>query len=425
MGKSGWRWSPHILDAIGRSEDKLSPIAGLDAWRGLPTWEDDAAPDKPGSLPVDASEARARLQQLVGLAGEARPEQASYADAASYAFTARERAGAPRIALVEAGTGVGKTLGYLAPASVWAEKNGPGLWISTYTRNLQRQIVQEIARLYPDPAERDEKAVVRKGRENYLCLLNFEEAAKRTALAPGQRAVALGLIARWIAATPDGDISGYGFPAFLGASLPLREITDRRGECVYAACPHYRACFIERAIRRARHAPIVVANHALVIAQAAQDWLSIDETTDAPPERRVRYVFDEGHHLFDAADSGFAAARLRQRDGRSAPLDPRTRRRAPAAARAGLQERLDGPHRGQRGGEHALDEAIAASSALAGEGWLSRLQGGGARGPGEVFLAACLSACARAQRRRRRVLFARSRDARRSATELHRRRARA
>ena len=89
--------------------------------------------------------------------------------------------------MLEAGTGIGKTLGYLAPASLWAEKNGPGLWLSTYTRNLQRQIVQEIARLYPDPAERDEKAVVRKGRENYLCLLNFEDAARRNLLAQGQR----------------------------------------------------------------------------------------------------------------------------------------------------------------------------------------------------------------------------------------------
>ncbi|HVU21939.1 MAG TPA: hypothetical protein VHE09_14495, partial [Rhizomicrobium sp.] len=149
MGRSGWRWAPHILEAIGRTEEKLSPIAGLETWRALPIWEDDAAPDKPGSLPVDPKEARMRLQQLVGLAGETRPEQASYTDAASYAFTERERVGAPRIALVEAGTGVGKTLGYLAPASVWAEKNGPGLWISTYTRNLQRQIMQEIARLYP------------------------------------------------------------------------------------------------------------------------------------------------------------------------------------------------------------------------------------------------------------------------------------
>jgi ATP-dependent DNA helicase DinG len=388
MGKSGWRWSPLILEAIGKSEEKLSPIAGLDAWRGLPSWEDDSAPDKPGSLPVEPDEARARLAMLVGASGETRNEQASYAEAATYAFSARERAGAPRIALVEAGTGVGKTLGYLAPASLWAEKNGPGLWISTYTRNLQRQIVQEIARLYPDPQERNEKAVVRKGRENYLCLLNFEEAAKRTALAPGQRAVALGLIARWISTTPDGDISGYGFPAFLGASLPLREITDRRGECVYAACPHFRTCFIERVVRRARHAPIVVANHALVIAQAAQDWLGGDETTDTPAERRVRYVFDEGHHLFDAADSGFAAlvSGSEMADLRRWIRGPEARARSRTR---GLQERLDSLIEDSEEARSALDEAIAASSVLAGEGWLSRLHGGGARGSGEMFLAAC------------------------------------
>ncbi|HEX4294995.1 MAG TPA: ATP-dependent DNA helicase [Rhizomicrobium sp.] len=387
LGRSGWRWSALILARTGASEEKLSPIAGFEAWRGLPSWEDDPYPDKPGSLPVAPADARARLAELVGLGGETRPEQAAYTEAASYAFSERERPGAPRIALVEAGTGVGKTLGYLAPASLWAEKNGPGLWISTYTRNLQRQIVQEISRLYPDPAERDEKAVVRKGRENYLCLLNFEEAAKRTALAPGQRAVALGLIARWIAVTPDGDISGYGFPAFLGASISLREITDRRGECVYAACPHYRTCFIERAIRRARHAPIVVANHALVIAQAAQDWLSADETTDAPKDARVRYVFDEGHHLFDAADSGFAAlvSGAEMADMRRWIRGPEARARSRTR---GLQERLKDLIEGSEEAQSALDEAISAAGALAGEGWLSRLNGGGPRGPGEVFLAA-------------------------------------
>jgi ATP-dependent DNA helicase DinG len=315
-----------------------------------------------------------------------RPEQAAYSDAASYAFGPREESGAPRIALVEAGTGTGKTLGYLAPASVWAEKNGPGLWISTYTRNLQRQIVQEIAHLYPDPQERAEKAVVRKGRENYLCLLNFEEAAKRTALAPGQRSVALGLIARWAGSDTDGDISGAGFPAFLAASLPLSEITDRRGECIYAACPHYRICFIERAIRRARHAPIVIANHALVIAQAAGDWLATDQTSDTPPERRLRYVFDEGHHLFDAADSGFAAflsgremAELR-RWIRGPEARARTRMR-------GLEERLKDLIADNEEAQHALEDAVDAASALAGEGWMGRVTGAAARGPGEIFLA--------------------------------------
>jgi ATP-dependent DNA helicase DinG len=387
LTRAGWRWGSLIHDAIGQPESQLSPIAGLDAWRSLPQWEDEAPPASPGSLPVDAKETRDRLFELVRDAGEARAEQADYAQEAAYAFGAREHVGAPKIALIEAGTGIGKTLGYLAPASVWAEKNGPGLWISTYTRNLQRQIVQEIARLFPDPTERDEKAVVRKGRENYLCLLNFEEAAKRTALAPGQRAVALGLIARWVAATSDGDLSGAGFPAFLAASLPLREITDRRGECVYAACPHYRICFIERAVRRARTAQIVIANHALVIAQAAGDALGTDETTDTPPERRVRYVFDEGHHLFDAADSGFAAflsgsemADLRRwirgPEGRA-----RTRMR-------GLQERLKDLVEGDQAATAALDEAILNAGALAGEGWTARMNGGGARGPGEMFLAA-------------------------------------
>jgi ATP-dependent DNA helicase DinG len=383
--KAGWRWAAPVLATIGEPSRVLPPLAGFDTWRGLPKWEDEAPPGKAAAQAVTPSEARGRLQRVVG-GREARAEQSDYAEEATYAFAARERAGVPKIALIEAGTGIGKTLAYLAPASLWAEKNGPGLWLSTYTRNLQRQIVQELAHLYPDPAEREDKVVVRKGRENYLCLLNFEEAAKRTALAPGQRAVALGLIARWLSATPDGDLSGAGFPAFLAASYPMGEISDRRGECVYAACPHYRCCFIERVVRRARHAPIVVANHALVIAQAAQDWLGGDQQEDVPAERRVRYVFDEGHHLFDAADSGFSAflsgqemAELRRwirgPEGRA-----RTRMR-------GLEERLKDIVAGDEAAQSALAECIAASGALAGEGWMSRLHGGGMRGPGEIFLA--------------------------------------
>jgi ATP-dependent DNA helicase DinG len=380
LDRAGWRWAPLLKQIVGEVPHG-SPIAGLEVWRGLGPWEDEALPGQPGSQSVTPQEAEARLAKLVP---ELRREQAAFSAAATFAFSPRDVAGAPRVALIEAGTGTGKTLGYLAPASLWAEKNGPGLWISTYTRNLQRQIVQEIARLWPDPAERAEKAVVRKGRENYLCLLNFEEAAKRTALAPSQRSVALGLIARWAASGTDGDISGAGFPAFLAAAMPLSAVTDRRGECIYAACPHYRQCFIEKAVRKARHAQIVVANHALVIAQASQDWLATDETNDAPPERRLRYVFDEGHHLFDAADSGFAAL-LSGRE--MADLrrwvrgpDARTRSRM-----RGLEERLKDLIADDENAQAALEDAVSAAGALAGEGWTQRL--GNPRGPGEVFLA--------------------------------------
>ncbi|HWU26606.1 MAG TPA: helicase C-terminal domain-containing protein [Rhizomicrobium sp.] len=386
LARGGWRWGRLVVDCVGENEKIDSPIAGLDVWRKLPQWEDEAPPGKPSSVPVDIAESRARLEQLIGSAGEIRPEQIAYAEAATYAFAPRERAGAPKVALVEAGTGIGKTLGYLAPASLWAEKNGAGLWLSTYTRNLQRQIVQEIARLYPEPVERDAKAVVRKGRENYLCLLNFEEAAKRTALAPGQRLVALGLIARWIDAGADGDLSGAGFPSFLAASVPLAELTDRRGECVYAACSHYRQCFIEQAIRRSRRAPIVVANHALVISQATRDWTGGETSDEAPPERRVRFVFDEGHHLFDAADSGFCAllSGSEMAELRRWIRGPEGRARSRVR---GLEERAKDLVADDDAAMAALEEAVAAAGALAGEGWMSRVHSALARGAGEAFLA--------------------------------------
>ncbi|HXB52253.1 MAG TPA: hypothetical protein VNU69_05770, partial [Rhizomicrobium sp.] len=113
LARAGWRWGPLLARALG-DVPHGSPIAGLEAWRSLPQWEDEALPGTPGSTPVTIEDARARLRALVE---HPRPEQEAYSDAATYAFGPREESGAPKIALVEAGTGTGKTLGYLAPAS--------------------------------------------------------------------------------------------------------------------------------------------------------------------------------------------------------------------------------------------------------------------------------------------------------------------
>ena len=77
-------------------------------------------------------------------------------------------------------------------------------------------------------------------------------------------------------------------------------LADRRGECIHAACPHYNRCFVEKSIRGAKRADIVVTNHALVMVQAAYGNKDDRRTP-------TRYVFDEGHHAFDAADSAFSA----------------------------------------------------------------------------------------------------------------------
>src|SRR5690606_17603901 len=143
--------------------------------------------------------------------------------------------------------------------------------------------------------------VVRKGRENYLCLLNLEDAIQGGFA--GRAAILAQLVARWAAFTRDGDMIGGDLPGWLGTLYRQRGIaalTDRRGECVYAGCPHYRKCFIERASRASVRADLVIANHALVMVNAARGR---DHAA-----RPTRIVFDEGHHVFDAADSTFAAA---------------------------------------------------------------------------------------------------------------------
>ena len=211
-------------------------------------------PAAPGHDPVAPAAARQRLAHLLGDGAEPRPEQADFASAACAAFDPMEAEESPHVVLAEAGTGVGKTLGYIAPASLWAERNEGTVWLSTFTRNLQRQIDQELDRLYPEPKAKAEKVVLRKGRENYFCLLNMEEAVGRSALVPSER-IALGLMARWAAATRDGDMTGGDLPAWLADLLGYGRtlgLADRRGECIHSACTHYRRCFIEKSQRKAR-----------------------------------------------------------------------------------------------------------------------------------------------------------------------------
>ncbi len=372
MGATGWGWTPYVLAALDRA-DAPPDASALKVWRRLPEWEDAAPLPPPSALPVTEAEARARLAAMLGPDAEQRPGQSDYAGAAAAAFAPRETRGDPNFVLAEAGTGTGKTLGYLAPASVWAQKNHGAVWVSTFTRHLQRQIDAEIARLFPDPIQRRRRVVIRKGRENYLCLLNLEDAV--SAATTGfvqQQTVPLGLIVRWALATDDGDLQGGDLPGWfaeLFGSALVASLADRRGECIHAACTHWRKCFVEHTIRRARTAELVVANHALVMTQAA--WGGLDD--NAVP---TRYVFDEGHHLFDAADSAFSAtlcghetAELRRwllgaEGGRS-----RAR---------GLARRVEELVTKRPELETPLDAALQAARALPAYGWSSRLADEGA-----------------------------------------------
>ena len=393
MTSAGWPWGDAVTAALeaggrtpagsGRADDQ-GPLA---VWTRLKEWQESAPPAAPGHDPVAPGAARKRLAHLLGDGAEPRPEQADYASAACAAFDPMETEEQPHVVLAEAGTGVGKTLGYIAPASLWAERNEGTVWLSTFTRNLQRQIDQELDRLYPEPKAKAEKVVLRKGRENYFCLLNMEEAVGRSALVPAER-IALGLMARWAAATRDGDLTGGDLPAWLADLLGYGRtlgLADRRGECIHGACTHYRRCFIEKSQRKARRADMVIANHALLMVQAARAAFGTGEERGVP----TRYVLDEGHHLFDAADSAFSAhlTGAEARELRRWLLGPETRGRSGAGRARGLSSRIGDLTEGREAAAEALETALTAARALPGNEWHQRLAGGAPHGPCERFLA--------------------------------------
>ncbi|MSO74896.1 MAG: ATP-dependent DNA helicase, partial [Alphaproteobacteria bacterium] len=397
MARGGWLWGLAVHDALaagGREAAQKSDASGgvvgaLAAWQKLTEWQEQAPEPLADHFGVTPPEARTRLAALVGPSAEDRPQQGDYASAVCAGFGPRDAAGEPHVVIAEAGTGVGKTLGYLAPASLWAERNEGTVWLSTYTRNLQRQIDQELDRLYPDPSQKAEAVVVRKGRENYLCLLNYDEAVHRSALLPTDR-IALGLIARWILASRDGDIQGGDFPAWLVDLLGARRtlgLTDRRGECVYSACVHYRTCFVEKNQRRARTAEIVIANHALVMVQAARDAYAGDGDRRLP----TRFVFDEAHHVFDAADSAFSAhlSGSETHELRRWLLGPERARDAGGSSSRGrgLKSRIGDLIADRRGALSCLEDTLKAARALPAEGWLDRIEAGAPQGSAERFLA--------------------------------------
>lgn len=371
-----WPWAGLLAGRIARPQR-------AERWlfTRLPEWEERAEPPQPRQVELGEQDVVARLADLTGAQAEQRPGQRDYAAQAAYAFGPRAATGQPRVLLAQAGTGIGKTLGYLAPASLWSEKAGGTVWVSTYTKALQRQLRQESRRAWPERrADGTRPVVVRKGRENYLCLLNLEDALQGGFA--GRAAILAQLVARWAAYSRDGDMIGGDLPGWLGTLFRQRGIaalTDRRGECVYAGCPHYRKCFIERAARESAGADLVIANHALVMVNAARG-------RDAAA-RPTRLVFDEGHHVFDAADSTFAAALTGAEaiELRRWVIGPERNSRG---RRRGLAARLADVASYDEAGARAIAAARAGAEALPADGWMQRLAEGAPWGPVEELLAA-------------------------------------
>lgn len=204
------------------------------------------------------------------------------------------------VGLIEAGTGVGKSLGYLVPALRWAAESGERTVVSTNTITLQEQLTgKDLPFLESALTDQRVRFALLKGWRNYLCLQRLEQArAQGPSLFEDAAAAELAALEAWAEKTTDGSLADLPVP-------PRADVWDEvaaEGDlCTRLRCPHFEACFVFRARRAAAQADVIVVNHHLLMAdvavrRASQRW---DEAAVLPAYRRL--IIDEGHHLEDAA----------------------------------------------------------------------------------------------------------------------------
>lgn len=228
---------------------------------------------------------------------EDRPEQLRMA------FTVGEAFNLGKLAVIEAGTGTGKSLAYLTPAILWALDNEERVVVSTNTINLQEQLIRKDIPFLQRTTGLKFKAVLVKGRGNYLCRRRAQAAASEPGLFEDEAAGELRAILDWAARTADGSREEL---TFVPSEPVWEEVRCEIDQCARVRCPDYGRCFFHKARREAAQADLLVVNHALLLADLAlrQQTDNYSAAAVLPPFDRI--ILDEAHHLEDVATSYFA-----------------------------------------------------------------------------------------------------------------------
>lgn len=216
------------------------------------------------------------------------------------------------IAVVEAGTGVGKSLAYLVPALDWARRHGKRVAISTATHTLQQQLVENDIPLLEKATGAPVRAATLMGRSNYVCKRKAAELSRQETLELDDEASdAVRELARWASATPTGERRDFGSSVSETVWEKVASMTD---QTLRTKCPFYNECFYYQARRKAASSELLIVNHHLLLSDLALKT-ELDQFSDAavlPPFEAV--VIDEAHHLPDtgttAASTTLSATRM-------------------------------------------------------------------------------------------------------------------
>jgi ATP-dependent DNA helicase DinG len=220
---------------------------------------------------------------------EHRAAQLEMAEMVHDAFQTRHHA------IVEAGTGTGKTLAYLLPAIC----SGRRVVISTATKSLQEQLYQKDIPFLKKHFAPNLKVAVMKGRANFLCRSKLHQMADSPMLKGMEELDAFRQMREWAKLTETGDRAEL---TFLPDDSELWTRLDaRRDTCTGQKCPEFNECFVTAMHARAREADLIIVNHHLFFADLA---LKHDDFGSILPEYSA-VVFDEAHEIEDVASDYF------------------------------------------------------------------------------------------------------------------------
>lgn len=228
---------------------------------------------------------------------EFRPQQVAMVKAIAQAFNKK------KIAVIEAGTGVGKSFAYLIPAILWSIRNKERVVISTHTINLQEQLIHKDIPFLRENLNLKFSSALIKGRNNYICLRKVDTFGKELGIFPTkqQEAEAKEIIA-WARSTNDGTLSELNIKP---DNEVWEQFVSESDSCTRIKCPYYHRCFYYKARRSAAQVNIIVANHHIVMADISIRAGKQNYSGAGVIPHFTRLIIDEAHHLEEVATSYF------------------------------------------------------------------------------------------------------------------------
>lgn len=206
------------------------------------------------------------------------------------------------VGVFEAGTGVGKSFAYLIPSMLWALQNKERVVISTGTINLQQQLSEKDIPLAEKIIGKKIKAVLVKGRQNYVCLRRLNDAVNDRELFSDDLEI-LEKIDSWAKESSNGSRSDLSFNP---PENVWQRVNSEADACMGMRCPNREKCFVMKVRKEAADANILVVNHHMLFAdiESRMAGAGYEDVAVLPPYKRV--VFDEAHGIEDAATSFFS-----------------------------------------------------------------------------------------------------------------------